>query len=99
MTPQKASMLSKLTINSIAWYTLSCNCQELLFSPAESNTRIRKAYLWLARGRTVMDPGEHHHADHCFDILRQYIMYTASDTPLYFVGNATADGQPRQCRD
>ena len=26
-------------------------------------------------------------------------MCTASDTPLYFFGNVTADGQARHCRD
>ena len=39
------------------------------------------------------------HSFHCFDALRQYVMCTAGDTPLYTWGrNITGDGQQRRCR-
>lgn len=63
-------------------------------------TRMRKSYYALRRGETYHDPGGHHHMAHCFDSLRQYVMCTAGDTPLYTWGGLTsADNQLRKCRD
>ncbi|KAL8650359.1 MAG: hypothetical protein Q9210_003864 [Variospora velana] len=63
-------------------------------------TRMRKSYYALARGDSFDDPGGHHHMAHCYDSLRQYIMCTAGDTPLYTWGGLTsADNQARKCRD
>lgn len=63
-------------------------------------TRMRKSYYALRRGETYPDPGGHGHMAHCFDSLRQYVMCTAGDTPLYTWGGLTsADNQLRKCRD
>jgi hypothetical protein len=40
------------------------------------------------------------HAGHCIDMMRQYIMCKADNTPLYVFGDDTAgDEQYRKCND
>jgi hypothetical protein len=59
---------------------------------------VRTSLLALSRQMPPKYPL--YHVLHCFDALRQHIMCSADNTPLYGHGDGTAgDGQVHQCRD
>lgn len=62
-------------------------------------TIIRKTF-WEAIHRAEKYTFRPPHAGHCIDMLRQYVMCKADNTPLYLFGDDTAgDEQYRKCQD
>lgn len=62
-------------------------------------TIIRKTF-WEAIHRADKYTFNPPHAGHCIDMMRQYVMCKADNTPLYLFGDDTAgDEQYRKCND
>ncbi|KAF2734831.1 hypothetical protein EJ04DRAFT_436316 [Polyplosphaeria fusca] len=62
-------------------------------------TIIRKTF-WEAIHRADKYTFRPPHAGHCIDMMRQYVMCKADNTPLYLFGDDTAgDEQYRKCND